>query len=318
MKGRTMAYKFAADEAVRLAIPRCAREQLDEAVFELSEGITTDPAKAIHNARKSIKKQRSLLRLARTAIPREDRQRENAILREVARSLSDTRDADVLIASITELSERFAGQLPAATFETVRAHLEASAQHEDGHSAVDGLALGELAAARARVDDWQLRKDGWKAIVGGLVRTYSRGRDAFDRARRGGEMEALHAWRKRVKDLWYHERLLAPTCGPAARGQVKDLDRLSDLLGDDHDLALLRQVLIEPSPPMAVDLDALVGVIDYRRGELQSEATSIGERVYCETPKAFRRRMRAAWKAGRDLARASQVEHPAQLAAATR
>jgi CHAD domain-containing protein len=313
-----MPYKFAADEPVGLAISRCAREQLDGAVVALSEGISRDPVEAIHSARKSIKKQRSLLRLSRAAMPREDRQRENAILRDVARSLSDTRDADVLIASITELSERFAGQLPAATFDAVRAHLEARAQYEDPRSAVDGLAVGELAAARARVDDWRLRKAGWKAIEDGLVRTYSRGRDAFERARRAGQMEALHDWRKRVKDLWYHERLLAPICGPAVGGQVKDLDRLSDLLGDDHDLALLRQELTPPSPPMAVDLDALVGVIDFRRGELQGEARAIGERVYCESPKAFRRRMCASWKAGRDLARAPQEQHPAQLAAAAR
>ena len=35
-----MAYKFRADEPVSDAILRCAREQLDRAVGELSEGIT--------------------------------------------------------------------------------------------------------------------------------------------------------------------------------------------------------------------------------------------------------------------------------------
>src|ERR1700733_10637342 len=70
-----------------------------------------------------------------------------------------------------------------------------------------------------------------------------RGRQAFTRARGTREMEDLHAWRKRVKDLWYHERLLASTCGPTVRGHAKDLDRLSELLGDDHDLAVLRQEL---------------------------------------------------------------------------
>ena len=101
-------------------------------------------------------------------------------------------------------------------------------------------------------------------------------------------MEALHAWRKRVKDLWYHCRLLAPTCGPMVRGHAKDLDRLAKLLGDDHDLAVLEQELTRPDISIAADVDAVVQLIDYRRTELQSEATGIGERVYAESPKAFR------------------------------
>jgi hypothetical protein len=46
----------------------------------------------VHNARKAIKKERSLLRLARGAMPSEQRRRENAALREAARRLSTARD----------------------------------------------------------------------------------------------------------------------------------------------------------------------------------------------------------------------------------
>ena len=35
-----MSYKFGPNEPVRLAIVRCAREQLDRAVVELSEGVS--------------------------------------------------------------------------------------------------------------------------------------------------------------------------------------------------------------------------------------------------------------------------------------
>ena len=94
-------------------------------------------------------------------------------------------------------------------------------------------------------DDWQVHKGGWKTLESGLLRAYRRGRQAFAHARATGEMEDLHAWRKRVKDLWYHERLLAPTCGPTVRGHAKELDRLSDLLGDDRDFAILRQELTQ-------------------------------------------------------------------------
>jgi CHAD domain-containing protein len=314
-----MAYKFRDDEPVGDAVLRCAREQLDQAVGELSEGMNRDPVAAVHNARKAIKKERSLLRLARGSIPRTQRRRENAALREAARALSGARDADVMLASVDQLSERFAGQLPAKTFGAIRKRLESRRAAAPGaSSARDTQAVAELGAVRIRVDEWQLRAGGWKALDSGLLRTYKRGRRALRRARAGRETQALHDWRKRVKDLWYHERLLVPICGRAVRGHAKELHQLADLLGDDHDLALLRRELIEGSIPVAVDVDAVVKLIEHRREELQTEAFGIGERLYAESPKAFRRRMRRSWRAGRAMMRAAEERDPAELAAATR
>jgi len=101
------------------------------------------------------------------------------------------------------------------------------------------------------------------------------------------------------------------------RGHVKELDRLAELLGDDHDLGLLRHELTHDSTPMAVDLDAVVNLIDHRRMELQTEATHIGERVYAETRRHSGAEC-ATWKAGRALARAPHEQHPAKLPAAAR
>ena len=315
-----MAYKFGSDEPVRRAIVRCSGEQLDRAILELSERVDTDPVGAVHNARKAIKKERSLLRLARGAMSDKQRQCANAALRQVARRLSDARDADVMIAATAQLSEQFAGQLPARAFEAVGAHLEArrSAEPARGNGPVVGAdALEELAGVRGSLD-WRLRPGGWKALRSGLVRSYRRGRDAFGVAQPSGETADLHAWRKRVKDLWYHERLLAPTCGPTVRAHAKELGRLADLLGEDHDLAVLRDALAQDLVPAAADLEAMLNLIDHRRAELQSQAAHVGERVYAEKPKAFERRMRSSWKAGRALARAPEKQRPALLGATTR
>lgn len=102
------------------------------------------------------------------------------------------------------------------------------------------------------------------------------------------------------------------------RGHAQDAGRLADLLGDDHDLAVLRQVLTAERLDVGVDLDAVVKLIDHRRSDLHSEAIHAGEPVYAETPTAFGRRMRRCWKAGRAAARASLKQRPAELAEATR
>ncbi|HZO79093.1 MAG TPA: CHAD domain-containing protein [Solirubrobacteraceae bacterium] len=312
-----MAYKFDAKEPVRAEVVRCAAEQLDRAISELSERINDDPVGAVHNARKAIKKERSLLRLARGVIASEDRRRENAALREAARELSGTRDADVMTATLDDLADRFAGQVPAKAFDAIRAQLRSRSEHRPD-SALQARAVQELGALRVRVDDWKLVRGGWKGIESGLLHSYTGGRKAFARARGERSVENLHAWRKRVKDLWYQQRLLSPTCGPGVRGQAKDAHRLADLLGDDHDLALLREELAPNTMPVPVDVHAVVELIDHRRDELQTEAIALGERVYADCPKSFRRRMRWSWRAGRVLAEAPQEGHPVELAAATR
>lgn len=316
-----MAYRLAPDEGVREAIVRCAREELDRAVSELSEGIRDDPVRAVHTARKAVKQERSLLRLAQGSMSPKQRRRENAALRGAARALSDARDGDVMIETLTQLSDRFAGQLPEEAFRSVRQELELA--RDAGREQLVGSALGtrsvqELGAVRLRVDDWQFVSGGWSAIDQGLMRSYRSGSKAFARARTEGSLEDLHAWRKRVKDLWYQQRLLAPICGAAVRGQAKEAHRLADVLGDDHDLGVLRQRLTDGRLDLPIDLDALVRLIDHRRDELQAEAMYIGRRVYAEKPKAFERRMRRLWKAGRAAAKARRDRYPAELAEATR
>ncbi|MDQ6732017.1 MAG: CHAD domain-containing protein [Actinomycetota bacterium] len=315
-----MAYRFEADEDLREAFFRCGREQLDNAVAALSEGIAEDPVAAVHSARKAVKQERSLLRLTRGAMPRKQRRRENRALRAAARGLCETRDAEAMIATVTSLSKRYVGQLPETTFQAIRGQLERvrDRQRDRAGSARDARAVQELGAVRLRVDDWKLRRDDWKAIDAGLLRSYREGRTAFAEARQRSTAERLHAWRKRAKDLWYQQRLIAPACGPAVRGQAKDAHQLADLLGDDHDLAELRRTLTRDHVDAAVDLDAVVKLIDHRRAELQALAFRLGERVYAEKPQAYRRRMQRAWTAGRSIANVPREQQPAELAALTR
>lgn len=315
-----MAYRFETDETVREAFARCAAEQLDDAIRELSDRISEDPVDAVHSARKAVKKERSLLRLMRGAMPAKQRRRENQTLRDAARGLSGARDAEVMIETLDQLSERYAGQVPQSTFDRIRETLVGARDEQRQAlvgSALGARAVGELGAVRVRVEDLTVAGGGWRAIEGGLLRSYRDGRRAYARAQSHRGMEEWHDWRKRVKDLWYEQRLLTGLCGPVVKGQVKDAHLLADLLGDDHDLAVLRRALAGGSVHAPADIDAVVRLIDHRRAEVQDEAIWVGARVYAEKPKAFARRMRRHWKAGRRHAKAMTSHRPKELAEAT-
>jgi CHAD domain-containing protein len=75
----------------------------------------------------------------------------------------------------------------------------------------------------------------------GLERAYRRGRRDLRRVRQDASDEAVHEWRKRVKDLWYQLRLLRNAWPAPLKAASDEAHELSALLGDHHDLAVLAQ-----------------------------------------------------------------------------
>jgi CHAD domain-containing protein len=292
-----MAYRLSIDDDLAASVRACAREQLEGAIARL-EHADRDPVEAIHDARKHVKKLRALLRLVRPALGGAAYRGENAALRDVGRGLSAARDADVLAATVEALAARFAGRLPAATFDGVRGALAVAGgagERDDGAAAERAVAIAALRAALARVEDWPLGRVTWGTAVDGAARAYRRGRDAAAVAWHDPTIEHLHDWRKRVKDLWYHERLLAPLWPAVVGAHGEEAHALSELLGDEHDLAMLCERLehgaLDLPPDAAADVPALLELVDERRGELRRAAQRLGRRLYAESPKAFARRL---------------------------
>ena len=117
-------------------------------------------------------------------------------------------------------------------------------------------------------------------------------------------VERLHEWRKRVKDLWYHLRILTPAWPAVLEPLAGEAHVLSEQLGDDHDLAMLGLAARERADAFSdpLDLDSLLDAIERRRSELQRDATSLGRRLYADEPEAFVSRVEVWWRAWRDPA----------------
>ena len=111
--------------------------------------------------------------------------------------------------------------------------------------------------------------------------------------------ENFHEWRKRAKDHGYHMQLLRPVWPGPVKARCDEADVLSDALGDDHDLAILYETLLEDRLDVGSEdtLHALLGLITQRQVELRAKAKQLGARLYAEPPKRFVKRLRRYWKA---------------------
>jgi len=292
-----MAYRLSLADGVPASVRACAREQLETAVAQLEQP-GGDRAAAIHDARKALKKARSLLRLVQGARGAKGLRRERDALRDAGRALSATRDTDALLETVDKLAEHAAGRVPAVELTQLREALAtdaATAADGDGSAAADPAAVAQtLRGLASAVDDWPLARADWAVVGAGAARTYARGRAALAAVHEEPSAERLHEWRKRVKDLWYQLRLLAPAWPDVLDAHAQAAHALADLLGDDHDLTVLRERLergIALPPQAGADVPALLALVDERRAELQAAALRLGARLYAEPPNAYGRRL---------------------------
>lgn len=301
-----MAYAFAlSDKTVPEALRRIASEELSEALARLSQA-ESQPAETVHALRKGVKRLRGLIRLVRPNFP--GWAAENAALRDAARAISGLRDADVLGATLERLAAKGKGDgaedlaqadlaARAQAFDHLRAEIaahRARTRAASGQAALDHF-RGEMTAALARVPDWQLRGKSFKALEEGLAKTWDQARKQQNAARRAPGSEAIHDWRKRVKDHAMQTRLLLPIWPLAMEPHAAAAERLGEMLGLHHDLAVLRDHLGETG--LGGDDRAMIaGLADQRMARIETRAQALGTRLFAGGSEALLDRWGAWWK----------------------
>jgi len=288
-------YELKRDEELSAGLQRVAAGRAEKALERLRE--KDDRAEAIHGARKDMKKLRTVLRLVRDKLPEELCAEQDQRFGDAARALSASRDAEVKLETLDALAEGD-GRLPEEAAMVWREILDRDREAAD-HTADGEAALGLIEAGLARIREWPLEGDSWTLIAGGVKRSYRRGRQAMAAAEEDRSEESLHQWRKRAKDLWYELRLLSGAWSRPLGAAAEEAHRLTDLLGDHHDLALLRADLRERRLG-ETETRALGAAISGRQEQLVADALNLGRRLYAEKPKAFGRRLRRYWEAWRE------------------
>lgn len=281
------------------SVRKVARQRIEKAVNALCVP-ESGYGEGVHQARKRFKEVRALLRLVRKPLGAEFKQ-ESQRLRDLGRVLAQTRDAGAMLESWDLLAKRFPDVFAEADFRKVRQRLavRARAEHADaGLGERIAQVIAQLHSITEDLEHWPLEKQGFDLLRAGIRRTYTDGCEELAKARLDRSAEQLHEWRKRVKDHWYQTQLLSPIWPSLMRLRSQTLKRLADMLGDDHDLAMMHQ-LMQTEPSLFGDetlRQRLDRAIEQRRNELQKSAFELGEKLYLEPPSMLLRRWQRYWQ----------------------
>jgi aldose 1-epimerase len=280
-------------------IRRVARGRVESAVRSLREADPATRPDAVHEARKDMKKMRAVLRLVREEVGSATFRSENRRYRDAARLLSDSRDAEVLVETVESLGVALPGDAPPLDPMIDRLRAGRDARSAEGSHLADHQLLEAARTIEEGgrvIDQWDLTASDWQLFAGGLRRTYRDGRRGLDLVETDATPENVHEWRKRVKDLWYQLRLLRNSWKSGLKANVREADRLAQLLGDYNDLSILLDELTanqseDPATPF------LKSIATARQAELLAEALPLGRRIYAEKPGQFAGRIGAYWSA---------------------
>jgi CHAD domain-containing protein len=145
----------------------------------------------------------------------------------------------------------------------------------------------------ADIANWQLENATAGDLARGMQRVYRRARKGWKRAQQTHDPDLLHDWRKRNKYLRYHFQLLKGLDKDWASSCHKGFKELSNLLGDHHDLEVLRGVLDEMDQnvldPVAESEFRIL--LREKQDALYREALQWGDALLKRKPKQMRKRV---------------------------
>jgi len=290
-------FRLKTGQAVSSEVRRIVLRQLDRAVDELTAIGDPESDEAIHDARRRVKKIRAIIRLVRPVLDRAHR--DDPALRRVSKLLAPVADGQGVIDTLNQLLRRYRTQMPRKTATAIRADLVARSRRIDLKAAKEHVlekARRTLRAETRRVKEWRLSAEGFGALSPGLKISVRHAREAMVTAWLKPTAQHHHSWRRHVKNHWFHVRLLSARCGNRLQPYQRQIEALDGVLGEYHNLVLLREVLVGDTALAPREVKRCLRIVERYQKELRRHAQILGIRIYSEKPRRFVRRVKELWQ----------------------
>lgn len=307
--GRVMAYRFKLSEPIKSGFQRIGLEQIERAERELLQAAGHDTT--IHETRKCLKRIRALLRLARPGLRPKDFEDVNSKFRQIGALLSEARDNQIMLQTIAKLEAQGArAPLQGLKRLVLAGRGDASAEMDPGLTAA---AIDGLRQAKSHFESLPIAPSKFATLQQGLERSYTHGRRAFGVAYMRPHDDAFHELRKQVQLHWRHMQLLDRAWPDFCAARVAAARELSQILGDDQDLSVLK-VFLKRAPKDQMgpfEAKTIRRAIRDRQDELRDSAWPRARRLFAERPEVLGRHIGVLWTSAKRIRDESRREEPA-------
>lgn len=299
-----MVYEIREQHSLSDELLRIWTEEIEFSIQQLQKQRQIDLG--IQQARESISKVQSLLRLVRKSLGEKKFTKSSIAYRDAAYSISGIDDIVAMQQILAKLKNRYRRQTLHAGIEAVIPDLEkwkqeaVSTIRQGEDLRLEAIALLEKSLKKRKT--WKNTDDEFSWILPNLEQTYQEGRDAFRKAKKKSKSPMLQAWRQEVGCL-HHQLQLLHNCWPEMVAPwSEEFHRLSTLLDDEQALLRLRDhVRQERLIPGRVrgKADLLAAIKEYRK-ELRQTYFPLGEKLFHQKAKDFPTSLATYWEIWRN------------------
>src|SRR2546423_2484830 len=282
-----MSYQLRRNQTLGANLRRICQKQV-EGALEIVRGEREANDTPVHETRKHLKKARAALQVVSDEIGRPGFKKQDHCFRDVARLISDVRDAEVRLQTVRQLQEitrRTSHQTFRKTEELLLAELE---HFMAAFAGWQKQAAPKLEKLQEEIEAWPVENLDCKNIRCAVQRAYKAARHALACAKSKPTPENFHEFRSEAKRLLYQLRILRPINPVVIRALIDDLDSVGEVFGRSHDLYFLGERLRrDDGQTPGQETHELVAVIEASEVELQDRGVDLAERFFEERPRAF-------------------------------
>jgi CHAD domain-containing protein len=286
------------------------RETFEQGIIRLLVQLNTDISRqivsgsrvhiSIHEARKNIKKIRSILRLVRHEIGEEIYHELNTFYRESGQQVAQLRDDTSIIELLEGSKKRIkSGDLQLAIQKSIRlTKKKRETEFIEFHKNKTDIQLSKAFDEKAKVlSRLQISGNPEIFIMKSLNKIYINTTKRMKLAEAEGTNEAYHNWRKQVKYLMFQMMLLKNAWPNFFNAYIIELGNLQKLLGNLHDLDILNSLVVKGDllPLNKNQKGILLKYIYPRRASLKKQVHTIGNLLFTESSPAFSKRLLGIW-----------------------
>ena len=286
-----MSYKLRRNQTLDANLQRICRKQVESAL-EIVRGEREANDTPVHETRKHLKKARAALQIASDELGRARFKEQDHRFRDIARLISDVRDAEVRLQTVRQLQE-ITRRTSQQTFHKTEELLVAELEHfMAAFAGWQKQAAPELEKLREEIDAWPIGNLDCKMIRRAVQRAYKSARDALACAKAKPIPKNFHEFRSEAKRLLYQLRILRSINPVVIGALIDDLDSVGEVFGRSHDLCFLGERLRrDDGQTPGQETHELVAVIETSEVELQNRGLDLAERFFDERPRAFGHRL---------------------------
>jgi len=284
-----MSYELRRKQNLGPNLRRICRKQVENAL-EIVRGEREARDSPVHQTRKHLKKARAALQLVADEIGSSRFKKQDHRFRDIARLISDVRDAEVRLETVRQLQEitrRTSQQIFRKTEKLLIAELE---HFMAAFAGWQRQAAPQLEKLQQEIEAWPIEDVDCKQIRCAVQHSYKSARAALDCAKTKPSAENFHEFRSEAKWLLYQLRILRPINPLVIRPLITDLDSVGQVFGRSHDLCFLSERL-RRDDGQTEETHELLTMLEASEVELQSRGVDLAERFFEERPRAFGHRL---------------------------